>query len=365
MINQAVCLTLLTFLAATGGGERVFRLQPGASGQPFREPQIAVANNLTAVAFGSGGAIYVATSKDGGTSFSEPARVAEAPILPLTRHRGPRIVLSRGAIIVTAVIGRTEATGGHSHGLPQDGDLTAWRSTDGGKTWSAGARVNDTPAAAREGLHTLAADGRGNLFAAWLDLREGATRLFGARSEDGGVTWSRNEELYRSPDGTICQCCHPSAIFTEGGELLVMFRNALGGSRDFHVLRAKDGRHFGSPEKIGEGTWKIEACPMDGGGLARAGGRTLTAWRRKDEVFLAEPGKPEVRIGVGKDVALAAGGSKTIAAWIHEGGLEVWEDGQVRHVADNAAFPTLAVLPGGAALAAWEENGGIGLRRLP
>jgi hypothetical protein len=59
-------------------------------------------------------------------------KVAEAPILPLTRHRGPRIAISNGTIVVTAVTGETVATGTHAHGLPSDGDLFAWRSADGG-----------------------------------------------------------------------------------------------------------------------------------------------------------------------------------------------------------------------------------------
>jgi len=124
------------------------------------------------LAFGSGHGIYVATSTNEGTSFSKPVKVAEVPVLPLNRHRGPRIVISKGTIVVSAVTGSEVATGPHSHGLPSDGDLFAWRSEDGGKTWSKRVRINDIPAAAREGLHALAADGRGNVFAAWLDLRK-------------------------------------------------------------------------------------------------------------------------------------------------------------------------------------------------
>ena len=163
---------------------------------PYREPQIAISGKLTALAFGSGSNIFVAASSDYGATFAKPVRIAEAPVVPLTRHRGPRIAISRATIVVTAVVGENEAKGEHSHGLPADGDLMAWRSTDQGHTWSKPVRVNDVAAAPREGLHTLAADNDGNLFAAWLDLREQGTRLYGAWSSDSGATWSKNVKIY-------------------------------------------------------------------------------------------------------------------------------------------------------------------------
>jgi hypothetical protein len=230
-------------------------------GAVFREPQLAASRNLVALAFGSGNSIFVSTSTDKGRKFSPPVKVYEGGIVPLSRHRGPRVVISRGTIIVTAVVGHTAEQGLHAHGMAADGDLIAWRSTDGGKTWRGGVRINDVPAAAREGLHTLAADGHGKLFSAWLDLRAKGTRLYGAYSNDFGATWSPNILIYASPDGTICQCCHPSAAFSQTGELAVMWRNCLGESRDLYLAEAKDGQHFGTPQKLGNGTWMINACP--------------------------------------------------------------------------------------------------------
>src|SRR5438874_1549415 len=170
----------------------IVQFTPPSADAPNREPQLAASAKLVALAYGSGNAIYVATSSDEGRTFSKPSKVAEAGILPLSRHRGPRIAIAGETIVVTAVTGRTEATGPHAHGLPSDGDLFAWRSTDGGKTWSGGVRINAVPAAPREGLHALASDGRGRLFAAWLDLRKQGTRLYGATSRDAGATWSSN-----------------------------------------------------------------------------------------------------------------------------------------------------------------------------
>jgi hypothetical protein len=352
----------MLFLAAFA----ILSFPPAPGDAPAHSPQLAASDTLVALAYGAGNSIYVATSADQGKTFGKPVRVAESEVVPLTRHRGPRIVISRGALIITAVIGKMEAHGEHTHGLPSDDDLFAWRSTDSGKTWSSGVRVNDVPAAPREGLHTLAADGNGNLFAAWLDNRTlehhpQGTRLYGAYSSDNGLTWSKNVLLHESSDGTICQCCHPSAAFNAAGQLQVMWRNVLDGSRDFYLIKSSSPGQFSVPEKLGQGTWKINACPMDGGGLAYDGLKTITAWRRADDVFLAEPGHPEVKLGSGKDVALAVGTGHTWVAWINGTRLQIWNSGTIRNVSGAAGYPSLASLPDGKAWAAWEERDHIKL----
>lgn len=343
----------------------ILHLAPVSPEAPSRTPQLAASENVVALAYGAGKSIYVAVSTNQGQDFAAPVKVAEAQILPLTRHRGPRIAISNGTIIVTAVTGKAEATGPHAHGLPSDGDLFAWRSTDGGKTWSAAVRINDVPAAAREGLHTLASDGKGRVFAAWLDLRSEGTRLYGAWSDDHGSTWSANSKLYESADGTICQCCHPTAAFGSKGELDVMFRNALGGARDLYLLSSTPNKQsFGKAQKLGQGTWMLNACPMDGGGIAHAGDRTVTAWRRDLDIFLAEPGQPETRLGKGHDVALAATREHTYALWVENSELISWIDGRSETLAAKAAMPAIAVLATGGALAAWEDAGGISVAAL-
>jgi hypothetical protein len=315
-----------------------------------REPQLAASPGMVALAYGSDTRIYVAVSKDQGQTFSAPVLVAEPKVLQLTRHRGPRIAIAGNALVVNAVA---------------DGDLTSWRSTDGGQTWSKGVRVDSVATAAREGLHALATDGQGNLFAAWLDLRKAGTELYGAWSRDGGVTWQKDALVYASPDGTICTCCAPSALFDEHGGVELMFRNALGGSRDLWVMHSHDRETFGKPEKLGSGTWKINACPMDGGGIARDGGKTITAWRREEDIYVAEPGKPEQKLGPGKDVAIAASKDRFYAIWVGANGLEISTGGKPDVIAKEAAFPSIVALPGGGFLAAWEAGGSIAMKKLP
>jgi len=353
-------LPVLLFWAMTA------HLGPMGPDAPAHEPQMAVNGSTVALTFGAGHAIYFSSSRDGGETFSAPQKVAEAGIVPLTRHRGPRIAFAGNAIVITAVVGSKAEEGPHAHGLPSDGDLMVWRSLDGGKTWMAGKAINDVAASATEGLHALASNGKGLLYAAWLDKRGAkGTKLYSARSTDGGVTWSKNTAVYLSPDGTICECCHPSLAIGASGELLVMWRNAVDGSRDMYLSSSRDGVTFASPRKLGEGTWKINACPMDGGGLAVSSSEILTAWRRETNVFLAAPGQAERQIGSGKDIALALSGDRTYVAWVDGTKVDVWSNGKVEQLAESGAFPSLTSLPGGGVLAAWEEDGAVRVRRLP
>jgi hypothetical protein len=79
-------------------------------------------------------------------------------------------------------------------------ELLSFHSTDGGRTWSDAHTINEVAGSAREGLHDLAAAPGGRVFVTWLDLRNGKMELWGARSSDAGLTWAKNEQVYRSPD---------------------------------------------------------------------------------------------------------------------------------------------------------------------
>ena len=341
-------LTLLSLLLAV-------HIAPDGGQLEYRQPQLAASGQVVALTFGAGKAIYFAASHDRGATFSKPVKVAEAPMLSLGRHRGPRVAITPSAIVISAVAGTKMPPG-------TDGDLKAWRSTDRGKTWSGGVAINDAPASAREGLHAMVASGA-LLFATWLDDRAQGKRLYSATSKDGGATWSKNVEVYESPSGTICQCCHPTALIDGKGEIHVMWRNALDGNRDMYVAHSKDGGvSFGRARKLGEGSWELNACPMDGGGLAvDPQGKLFSIWRRRDEVYLAEEGATETKIEAGKDAAVAAGPGGVYAVWVSAGAVRAQAPGNPHPVtlAAQGEFPQVIAVPGGKVLTAWEDKGRI------
>jgi hypothetical protein len=312
---------------------------------PGKQPHLAWGNGKAEVVFGSG------------RSFGGPHLVAQLNSLMLGRHRGPRAVVDGRAIVVTAV-------GSQKPGV--ENDLLSWRSEDSGKTWAGPVVVNDIAGAAREGLHAMTTDGKGNLAVVWLDLRHKGTELAMSTSHDLGKTWSRNVTLYHSPGGTICQCCGPSIATLGPDHFAVMFRNAADGARDLYTFKVKNGSVESAPEKLGNGTWHLEACPMDGGGIAVRDGRTTTAWRREKTVYVAEPGHPEKQVAEGKDVALAVGKDGAYVAWTAGQQIVVRTPGRTEPVtlSNNGGFPDLVATQDGSVLAAWEESSGIKVQRL-
>jgi hypothetical protein len=331
-------------------------IAPDAPQVEYKQPQIALSEKLVGITFGSGNVVYFAGSKDGGQTFSSPAEVSRPGKLALGRHRGPRIAIAGNTIVVSAITG--EKLGGI------DGDLTAWRSTDGGRTWSAGVRVNDVPAAAREGLHAMAA-ADGIVFATWLDLRDKGTVLYGAVSRDGGATWSKNRVVYASGDGHICECCHPSALVS-GGKIYAMWRNWLSGSRDMWAAVSSDeGETFQGARKLGAGTWPLKGCPMDGGGIAMDAGKLVSAWRREGSIFVAPVDGDEREIGKGKDPAIAAGRDGVFVVWSSSEGLRAALPGKPESAVLDPLGAYAAVAGNGTAVAAaWESGGEIRVQRL-
>ena len=286
---------------------------PGASAQ---QPQMTAAPDGTLyLVYGAAHTIYCVVSSDGGNSFGLPVALEAGGMLMLGRHRGPRVAATSDAVMITAIVGK--------RGGGQDGNLLGWRSTDHGKTWGAPKVLNDVTDAAREGLHGFAAGPGDVLFAVWLDLRregsaEGGTKLYGTISRDGGKSWEKNIRVYASPDGTICQCCHPSVTIDVRGVLHVMWRNALRGSRDLYYISSVDGgKTFASAQKLGHGTWPLDACPMDGGEITTTRNGTIdSVWRRKEEILVSSPGKEEEKaLGQGRNPVIAYGTKGRYVAW--------------------------------------------------
>ncbi len=346
-------LVSLLFITFTARAEPVRVL---AMTDPLaKQPQLAIApDGGFHVAFGSGNAIFHTASRDGRT-FSKPVKIGELEKLALGMRRGPRITATEKVLAVTAI----------SHA---DGMLHEWTSSDGGATWKAQTPLNESPTSAREGLHAMAGNGRGLVAVAWLDLRNKGTEVWSRVSRDGGLTWQRETRVYASPDGHVCECCHPSVAIGPHGEIGVMWRNWLGGSRDLWMTTSADGGStFRDAEKVGEGTWKLNACPMDGGALAfRADGKAMAVGRREKTIFFAE--------SPGSEIVLTPNGSQPIFAgnaqlWEERGGLAMKGGmGIALRLAESAAFAVAATTADGTPVVVWEARdspGAIFLEKLP
>ena len=362
----AAALTLACPVGARGA-------EPVSVG-PGRQPQVAVSSDDVYVAHAHEGAIVCAVSRDGGRTFDRPVEIAWPKDMPVGMRRGPRIAATGNSVVITAIERPSAGSG----------DVIAWRSADRGRSWSrVGKAISSVPNAAREGLHGMAAGPDGQVFCVWLDLRNtapgrghgGHTEIWGARSADGGATWSDDFLIYRSPQKSVCQCCHPSVVYSpDGNRLAVLFRNELSGNRDMYVMESRDGgKSFGTAQKLGDRSWELNACPMDGGMVTyprsgQEGGDVapapVTAWRRAGEVFIARPGESEQKLGDGMQPWVTSSDGVPIVAWVtaRPGALLVRQgDGPSKKIAEAASDPSLAAaLSGrGPLLAAWESRGNV------
>lgn len=303
------------------------------------------------VAYGAGDTLYVSVSGDEGKTYGPPFKVGAADKLSLGMRRGPRISTHRDAVVITAVYGEK--------GNGRDGDVVAFRSSDRGLTWSQPVKVNDVPGSAREGLHAMAVAPNGTLACAWLDLRDKGTTLYLSTSRDGGSTWSKNRLVYSSPSGTICECCHPSLAFDQSGKLWVMFRNSLEGARDMYLTSSQDFKGFPPPLKLGQGTWLIKACPMDGGMVATGPKSLSTVWRREGSLFSTGANGAEKAIGAGQQPWIAEGAQGSYLTWMLGSDVLVRTPGSPESVVSSKGNSPVvsSSVDGKLVIAAWTESG--------
>ena len=95
-----------------------------------------------------------------------------------------------------------------------------------------------------------------------------------------------------------------------------------------YLSRSADGVAFSKPEKLGNGTWKLNACPMDGGAVTSTPEGTFAVWRRRTEINLSAPGQLEVKLGEGTKPVLARTNGAIQAVWQESGNLVVKSDRQ-------------------------------------
>lgn len=354
-----IALAVISTIAAPASSAEPIELARGEAPRHPQQPQLAVdQQGVIHVVYGVNDTVCYQASMDGGKSFSQPAELSFAHAMSLGMRRGPRIAVGEKGICITAIGGK--------QGKGRDGDVLAMRSFDGGKTWTGPIQVNDVDDSAREGLHAMAAGPGGEMCCVWLDLRNRATEIMASTSVDGGQTWTQNVLVYKSPDGSVCECCHPSVTFDERGSVLVQWRNSLGGNRDIYVASSSDGgKSFGTAKKLGTGNWALKACPMDGGAIAVAGNQVSSVWRRDKSLFLSTSASNEEQLlGPGEQPWIAATKKGPYIVWLSRRGeqanLLLPGSKTLAKLGMRAGDPVIAANPQGTGpvVAAWESRDG-------
>ncbi len=357
------CFLMVGFVVITAGSlcfagetnQEPIALATGEGAKSPKQPQLAVTDDgVVHVTFGIGDTVFYCRSEDGGKTYSAADAAFRCQNLSLGMRRGPRIVATGKSVVITVI--------GGPQGKGRDGDLQAWRLADDKQEWTGPVTINGVSASAREGLHGMATGPDGTVWCTWLDLRTKKTEVYAAASKDDGQTWGPNICVYRSPGGSVCECCHPSIAVGPKGQVHVLFRNSLEGLRDMYLVTSADGETFAAAKKLGAGSWKLDACPMDGGMLAVNGkGQVLTVWRREKGVFstIGADGK-EASLGTGEQPFVAALPAGSITVWTSRRAGELWMQAnsakRATRLATEASDPVVAASAqaGGPVIVCWE-----------
>lgn len=266
---------------------------PGRSNEHLSAAALGQTVALSWAASSSAGTdIYAAVSRDGGATFSPPARVNQrAGEASANGEQPPRVSLvarAGAASPEVVVVWTAKATTGTR--------LLTARSADGGRTFGASAIVGGSDAPGNRGWHSTATDRNGRTFVLWLDHRNLAgaastmTHNHGAGAgapapapasapKPDPVARAGQSQLYFAPlDGGaahsitsgVCYCCKTSLTTDASGGIYAVWRHVYpGNERDIALTVSRDGGHtFSSPVRVSRDAWQIDGCPENGPSIA-------------------------------------------------------------------------------------------------
>lgn len=106
--------------------------------------------------------------------------------------------------------------------------------------------------------------------------------------QDGNLAFARATAADGLPevqaiDEQVCDCCQPQPL-VRGDTVTIAFRNLERDAqsrdiRDIFVIASADGgRSFGSPVRVSDAHWYLNACPISGPALATDGERMYVSW---------------------------------------------------------------------------------------
>ena len=268
--------------------------------------------------------IYLSVSTDGGATFGAPVRVNDVEgDARASGEQAARVVVGTGNAIHVA----WPAQAGRSHGNSLRGfegqrpDVLAGRHRrrrKRGGRHAAGTRWRRLRRRCPRGLARRPERGAHGAVrrTTWEDRREAGTRDAGGPRQDiFHASWKGAGERSEQPvQASVCFCCK-TAVATAGEHVYAAWRHIYPGSlRDIAVARSTDnGATFGTPMRVSEDGWKIDACPDDGPSMVADGhGGIHVVWPtlvggdtpRKGIFYSTLSGDafaPRIRLDIGRD----------------------------------------------------------------
>lgn len=342
LISVLVILGWTAPVSADGPEVEVDRVPDGGL-----QPRIASAADGTVHAIyyrgsAEAGDLFYLRQKPGEAGFSKPLRVNTAPgsAIAMGTIRGAQIAVGRG---------------GRVH-IVWNGSKKASPRAPGDATPMLYARLNDAGAAFEpernlitskvglDGGGGVAADADGRVYAFWHAFGPGVEteknrRIYVARSEDDGETFSKERPAYKKNTG-CCACCGIGTIVDSAGKVLVLYRAATDAKeRGMILLSSKNqGKSF-SARRVDR--WALNKCIMSSTTLSPAEEGALAAWENKGQVYFAHVDpksgklkKPRGAPGSGPNrkhpVAVANSKGEVLLVWSegtgwNKGGAITWQ----------------------------------------
>ena len=222
--------------------------------------------------------VFISLSRDGGVTFSAPARVNDID----------GDARASGEQAARVMVGYHNAV--HVVWPAKHEGQTVIRyagSKDGGRTFSPAVTVAGASLTGARGWQAATLGYDGGVQVVWLDGRnaapmahahgKGASKPMrpagGPRQDIFHASWKGDSRpVEHLIQANVCFCCK-TAVVASGEKVYAAWRHIYPGSlRDIVVARSTDnGATFGPPIRVSEDGWKIDACPDDGPAMAADG----------------------------------------------------------------------------------------------
>ena len=180
-------------------------------------------------------------------------------------------------------------------------DIKIALSDDEGKTWGTPFIPHDDRSQREHGFVTLLPGQGGEFTAIWLDGRSYDT--YGSQDDAANAMQLRARSI--AADGLMtndtlldertCTCCQTSAVVTDAGTTLAVYRDRSADEiRDISIIR-KTQEGWSEPTSVAVDGWHIEGCPVNGPAIDSGDGQTVVAW------FTAADDVPKVKVAFSDD----------------------------------------------------------------
>jgi len=297
------------------------------------------------------GDIFYVRKPPSTTAFSRPIRVNSVPgsVIAIGSVRGAQLAVGKNGIVHVAWLGSDKAEPrGPANSMP----MVYTRSNQAGTTFEPQRNVLQF-AVGLNGGGSVASDAFGHVYVTWHaggpnGKGEESRRVWIARSNDNGATFSRETLAYQNPTGA-CGCCGMRMFADHQGNVYILYRAATESiHRDMFLLVSSDqGRTF---EGKAVHPWASNMCPMSTNWISESPDGILIAWETAGQVYytkvvpgtdrnsaiIAPPADPHDRK---HPVAATNARGETLLAWTEgtgwkKGGALAWQ------VFDRPGHPT-------------------------